>query len=203
VLRGINSDQFQFAPMPSNFLVMGRYRFSMLVFAALASLAFATTQRPAKLVSFPSTKAAAVSPDGYFAVINVDSDAEPHHTLFLENRESKTRRKLMEYGRHVEVLWNPSSTEFAVNDYTGSNVAACLVFAITDGGPARNVIDAVQPTITDAKERATLRDSSHIYWVAVRWASPTLLVVKIWGHTDVSPSRGFQYFHTYDATNIR
>jgi len=169
----------------------------------LAALAAATSGGATKLVSFPSTRTEAVSPDRRFAVVNVDSDTEPYHTLFLENRQSKTRRKLLEYGRHVEVLWNPNSTSFAVTDYAGSNVAECLVFSVSDGGESRNVADALQGTITNPKEQASLRDSSHIYWAAVRWKSPHSLLVTVWGHTDVAPARNFQYFHTYNVPSSR
>jgi hypothetical protein len=72
------------------------------------------------------------------AVVNVDSDAEPNHTLFLENRNTNTRRKLLEYSRHVEVLWNSNSTSFAVTDYAGSNVADCLVLGFHNN-KAQNV----------------------------------------------------------------
>jgi len=116
---------------------------------------------------------------------------------------AKPRRKLLEYGRSVEVLWNPNSTSFAVTDYAGSNVADCLVFSVTDGGEPQNVADALSGNITNPKEQASLRDSSHIYWTAVRWKSPHSLLVKVWGHTDVAPARNFQYFHTYNVPSGR
>jgi len=169
----------------------------------LAVLVPATSEGATKPVSFPSKRTEAVSPGHRFAIVNVDSDTEPHHMLFLADRQRKTRRKLLEYARQVEVLWNPDSFTFAVTDYAGSNVADCLVFSVTDDGEPRNVADALWGTITNPKEQASLRDSSHIYWTAVRWKSPHSLLVKVWGHTDVPPARNFQYFHTYNLPSGR
>lgn len=156
-----------------------------------------------ELVSFPSKQTQAVSPDGRFAIVNVDSDTEPHHMLFLENRQHKTRRKLMEYGRSIEVLWNPSGTSFAVTDYAGSNLAECLVFSVNDSEAPRNVADALQTSITNLKEQVSLRESSHVYWTAVRWKSSDSLLVRVWGHTDSTPAKSFQYFHTYKLPTRR
>ncbi len=170
----------------------------VVVLIAFAASGAAASRGNAKPVSFPSTQTEAISPNGSFAVINVDSDAEPYHSaLFLENRHTKTRRKLLDYGRHVEVLWNPNSTLFAVTDYAGSNVAECVVFSTQNSSPPQNVGDALQSTLRNSKEIASLRDSMHIYWAAVRWTSPHALIVRVFGHTDVNPSHEFEYFHTY------
>jgi hypothetical protein len=163
---------------------------------AATVVALAASNSTARLVSFPSAQTQAVARDGRFAVVNVDSDTEPHHTLLLENRQTKSTRKILEYDRSVEVLWNPDSTMFAVNNYAGSNVGECLIFLINKAASV-NVGDVLQNGTTNRDEISTLHASDHIYWAAVRWMSPQLLKVKLWGHTDVSPYREFQYYHTY------
>jgi hypothetical protein len=183
---------------------MSTYRLSLacalIVVFALSVVAQSRTAAP---VSFPEAASEAVSPNGQFAVVNVDSDAEPHHTLFLENRQTKARQKLMDYERHVEVLWNPNSTTLAVTDYAGSNIAECLLFSVSDPRQPENVADVLRKTIKNSKELAILRKGGHTYWRAVRWTSPHTLVVKVWGHTDENPSQSFEYFHTYHANNGR
>jgi len=153
------------------------------------------------IVSFPS-EATAVSPDGRFSVVSVDSntfsDLGQDHILFLQDMQTQAKRKLLDYYRSVDVLWNPDSSSLAVTNYVGSNVADCLVFFIATDRKSVNVADKLR--ITDPQEVATLDKSSHIYWGAVRWTSSQSLLVKVWGHTDAQPVRGFEYFHTYQLT---
>jgi hypothetical protein len=148
-------------------------------------------------VSFPSAHTHAVAPDGRFAVVNVDSDKEPYHALFLEDRQTNSWRKVLEYDRSVEVLWNPDSSAFAVNNYAGSNVGECLILFTKGKTAPVNVGDALLDRMASGEELSTLHISDHIYWTAVRWTSPGLLKVKVWGHTGVNPVRDFQYFHAY------
>jgi len=107
----------------------------------------------------------------------------------------------MDYGRDVEVLWNPNSTSFAITDYAGSNVAECLIFAVAGGEPI-NVTDQLQQGIKNARELAVLRGNDHVYYAAVNWIDPRSLRVKVWGHGDVSPN-GFTRFYTYYLPNAR
>ena len=165
--------------------------------AVAAVAALAASNKTTHLVQFPSAQTQAVAPDKRFAVVNVDSDKEPYHALFLKDRQSRSRRKMLEYDRSVEVIWNPDSTAFAVNNYAGSNVGDCLIFFTNDKIAPVNVGDALLDRLASGAELSTLHISDHIYWTAVRWTSPELLKVKVWGHTDVNPVRDFQYFHVY------
>jgi len=147
-------------------------------------------------VSFPSNRTETASADGRFAVVNVDSDFEPHHALFLENRKTRVRRKLVEYGRSVEVLWNPNGNAFAVTDYVGSNISECFVYSTSADEAPVNVADEIQHSIANPIELASIQKNDHIYYAAVRWTSPQTLRVKVWGHGDVNPS-GFIRTYTY------
>jgi hypothetical protein len=80
-------------------------------------------------VFFPFATSTAISPDGRFAIINLDSDKEPYHTLFLADRRNHVKRKVLEYNRSVDVLWNPDSSSFALTDYMGSNVSECYLYS--------------------------------------------------------------------------
>lgn len=167
----------------------------ILIFTIFLAVSVPAAQ--SKWVSFPSQHTTAVSPDGRFAIINLDSDKEPYHTLFLEDRKDRGRRKLLEYSRSVRVLWNPNSRWFAVTNYAGSNVSECYLYST----------DAVRPKIDIEKEiiarmspseKARVQNNYHVYWEAVSWVNAITLRVKVWGHGDENPS-GFTRSYYYRA----
>src|ERR1700676_4135180 len=67
------------------------------------------------IVSFPEHSEAA-SPNGAYVIIGEENHAEPFHTAVLEDRVLKTRRKLFDYDRHIDLLWNPDNQSFALTD---------------------------------------------------------------------------------------
>ena len=167
-----------------------------LVLAAFAG-------KPGRPVSFPSKAPAAVSPDGQFAIVSVDSTSEPRHTLFLETRGSTgSRRKLLDYERQVTIIWNPTSSAFAVTNYSGSNVAECLVFLVSTDDSPMDVAGGIQQGIRNPQELASLRKNDHLYYAAIRWTSAQTLRVKVWGHGDANPS-GFRRVYTYHLPAAR
>ncbi len=169
---------------------------AVLLAAILFPIVTGAARRPSPRVAFPSNRPRVVSPDGRFALINDDSDSEPHHKLFLEDRRTKSRRKILEYGRHVDVLWNPKSTSFVVNDYVGSNFSECLLFSTIADEPPVDVGDEVQHRITSSKQLTSIRQNDHVYFAGQRWLSSRTLQVKVWGHGDIDPS-GFTRFYNY------
>jgi hypothetical protein len=173
-----------------------------VLLALLATLIFVSTGfAGSPKVAFPSSEGPAVSPDDRFAIVNVDSDKEPYHTLYLEDRENQVRRKLLDYGRSVEVLWNPESTLFAVTDYMGSNVSECFVLSTDPNQQRIDIQNEIQRRITNPPELASLQND-HVYYAAIAWTTPTTLKVKVWGHGDVNPS-GFTRFYTYTVPQNR
>jgi len=179
-------------------VVIKALQLAFLIMVALAIIpSLRASDKTIHAVSFPSAHTHAVAPDGRFAVVNVDSDKEPYHVLFLEDRQTNSRRKVLEYDRSVEVLWDPDSSAFAVNHYAGSNIGECLILFTKGQTTPVNVGDALLDRMVRGVELSTLHKSDHIYWTAVRWTSPEVLKVKVWGHTDVSPVQDFQYFHAY------
>jgi hypothetical protein len=149
----------------------------------------AVGEPPPVLVSFPSDRTQIASPDGKYSIVNVDDDStDPHHTLYLEDRIANSRKKLLSYGRHVDVLWNPDSTAFAINDFVGSDFAECKVYSIRE-----DVLPVDVATLVTDRELADLQKNHHVYFAVVRWLSPKTLKVKMWGYGDAHPS-GFTRF---------
>lgn len=165
------------------------------VFAITVVLSLGRAATTSRLISFPSSRIA-VSPNGRFAVIDPDSDEQRYHSLFLEDRRTHERRKLLEYQRWVEVLWNPNSTSFAVNDHMGSNISESYVYS-TD--PDKQRIDVEGKILAQMKtpgEKASVTQNLHVYWEAVRWVDSKTLRVKVWGYGEANPG-GFTRYYKY------
>jgi hypothetical protein len=176
-------------------------RYSKVVMpVALAAISlcvpFARAQQPhPKPIAFPE-HSRAVSPDGRYVLVGVDADTEPNHTVFLEDLRLKTRRKLFDYDRHIDLLWNPNSTSFAVSDYAGSDYSRCNIVSVTENVPLVQVWDELVKAAT-AKGQKSLLQNDHVYVAATEWISPKVLKVKVWGHGEVNPS-GFTRFYEYE-----
>jgi hypothetical protein len=116
--------------------------------------------------------------------------------VFLEDRRMKTRRKLFECGRSIEILWNPDSESFVLSDYAGSDYSECKIISVQDRVPSIDVWDRIVKGITLRQQR-TLLKNHHVCIETKEWISPDTPKVKIWRYGDVNPS-GFTRFYTYD-----
>jgi hypothetical protein len=178
---------------------MGLRRKHLVLLVSLLStlLAFVAhaEKHAAKSATFPE-RSRAVSPNGRYATVGVDSDAEPHHTVFLEDRKLKTRRKLFTYERSIDLLWNPDSKSFALTDYGGSDFSLCSIISIYEKVPSVDILEKVVKAVS-AKERKTLLENHHVYIVATEWFDSDRLRVKVWGYGEVNPS-GFTRFYIFD-----
>jgi hypothetical protein len=162
------------------------------------SLCVASTQGQQphiKAVSFPE-HSRAVSPNGHYAIVGVDSDTEPFHTVFLEDLRLRTRRKLFDYGRHIDLLWNPDSKSFALTDYAGSDYSSCSIVSVDENVPPIQLWDELVKAVTGNDQKSLLK-KHHVYIAATQWIDSGTLRVKVWGYGDVNPS-GFTEFYTYD-----
>lgn len=145
-------------------------------------------------VSFPA-QSEVVSPDGRYALSNVDSELDPHHTVFLEDRVRKTRRKLFNYGRHVVVLWNSESRLFAVTDFVGSDTSKCTVFSVDEKSAPLPVLDLLLRQLGEEEKRRLQSQlgNHHAYVEGWMWNAPRSLTLKVWGYGDNDPA-GFTEF---------
>jgi len=162
---------------------------SPLIMQATAS------QASPQIVSFPEQSQAA-SPNARYAIVGEENHAEPFHTAILEDRVLKTRRKLFDYDRHIDLLWNPDSKSFAVTDYEESDYSRCSIIFIDQTVPTIRVWDKLVKALTE-RERKSLVENHHVYVAAVEWVSASALKVKVWGYGEVNPS-GFTRFYSYD-----
>jgi hypothetical protein len=148
-----------------------------------------------KAVSFPEHPRA-VSPNGHYAIVGVDSDTEPFHTVFLEDLRLRIRRKLFNYGRHIDLLWNPDSESFALTDYAGSDYSRCSIVSVDENVPPIQLWDELVNTVAGNEQKGLLKNH-HVYIAATEWFDSGTLKIKVWGHGEVNSS-GFTRVYTYD-----
>jgi hypothetical protein len=147
-------------------------------------------------IGFPE-HSRATSPNRDYALVNVDRETEPYHTVFLENRKLKTRRELFHYGRGIDVLWNPDSQFFALTDHAGSDYSLCSIICVDEKVPAIDVWTDLRKRIAPS-ERRLMESNHHVYIEAISWDGPKTLKVKIWGYGELSPhGNGFTRFYSY------
>ena len=146
-------------------------------------------------VSFPE-QSQAVSPDGRYAVVGVNSNIEPYHTVFLEDRNVKARRKLFTYDRHIVVLWNADSKLFAVTNYVGSDNSRCTIISIDEKAQPIEVLGVLSHQLAEAswKRLQNQLSNHHAYVEAVVWDGPMSLQVKVSGYGDAD-RKGFAEFY--------
>lgn len=142
----------------------------------------------AALVHYPENQGKAASPDRVYALYNRNSDREPTHSLYIQSQTSGIDQKVLDYGRHIDVMWSPGSDAFFVNDYSGSSEANCLVF-FTDGLRRLDV----NSLLKGISEKDFL-GSDHLYATCKKWNKDGL-ILAVWGHGDSYPN-GFnrEYF---------
>jgi hypothetical protein len=157
-------------------------------------LAIASQESP-KIVSL-SDQSHAVSPNGRYVIVGEENHAEPFHTAILEDRVLKTKRKLFDYDRHIDLLWNPDSKSFAVTDYEESDYSRCSIIFTDRTHPTIRVRDKLANALKGI-ERETLLANHHVYIAAVEWTGAGALKVKVWGYGELNPS-GFTSFYRYD-----
>jgi hypothetical protein len=179
--------------------IRNRILLTPLTLAALSLCVPSTrAQQPhTKPIAFPETSRA-LSPNGRYALIGVDSDSEPNHTVFLEDQQLKTRRRLFNYDRHIDLLWNPDSESFAVSDYAGSDYSRCSIVSVNKNVPPVQVWDELVKVAT-ANERKSLLRNDHVYIAGTDWITSRVLKVKVWGNGEVDPA-GFTRFYTYEIS---
>src|SRR5258707_12492707 len=93
------------------------------------------SQASTNIVSFPEQSQAA-SPNARYVIIGGQNHAEPFHTAILEDRVLKTRRKLFDYGRHIDILWSPDNKSFALSDYEERDYSRCSIIFVGQTIPA-------------------------------------------------------------------
>jgi len=122
------------------------------------------------------------SPNNQFTLRYVDgpdingNDPMHSHQLFLMGQPPK----LIKSGLgNVDVLWAPDSMAFILNDWIGSNLARAYVYRI---GDLEHPI-ALLPTAWDKQDDNKFVCST-LYIYGSKWVSPTVVELKVSGHSE-------------------
>jgi hypothetical protein len=164
-------------------------RLTFLLCAALSCASVASSANTTT-IKFPGGVSQAPSPDGRFAVLNIDQDREPNHILSLYDRKRGSNFSLFTYRRHVDVSWSQDSKFFFVNDYTESDLADCVVVDV-DGQKQRKISAILRQEIIDFMK---VFKGSHVYVTCATWHSNDDLVVSVAGYGDGSPKNAERRF---------
>jgi hypothetical protein len=134
--------------------------------------------------TFPE-ESEAPSPNGRYVIVGENSDSEPHHTVFLEDRILNIRRKLFSYDSHIVLLWNLNSRVFAVTDFVGTYVGTdrgrCTIWSVEEKVPQIQVLDLIFGELADSgrKRIESILRNQHAYIAAYTWSGPMKIEVVV------------------------
>lgn len=149
-----------------------------------------------KSIFFPE-QSEAVSPDGKYALIGMDSNSEPHHTVFLNDRVHHTQRKLFDYDGEVGLMWNPSSKLFAVTNYVDINHSRCSIFSVDRRSLPLQVSDLLFSELAESEQLMVKKAMTNrrVRVGAQDWDGPLELKVTIYAFGAANPD-GFEASYT-------
>lgn len=121
--------------------------------------------------SFPNNSEWIASPDGKYAVGNLNRDKPDQdsnsHELQLKNISSGAVTSILSYGRHVDVMWSPEGSRLAVTNHSGSDVSDCLIF---DPKSSQSPIELTLLLEQQIADFQALMKDSHLYVECGRWS---------------------------------
>ena len=146
---------------------------------------------------FPSA-GSSESPDGKWRVIckSPTNDVNQAGHLLLLKRSHGGTLNIRRFDRSCDVLWSPDSSHFALSDWWASDKADVFVCSVAKPQSSRSVTKNFPGYLIPADE---LR--GHCYFEAHKWLNRHLLVIKVSGHTDEVPVRGFEHEYVFDCAS--
>jgi hypothetical protein len=155
----------------------------------------------AQMLSFPGTRPEVKSPDGRYVIQNHDDEKqEPAHFLVLIDKKSGSTKTLYAYGRHVDVLWSPTSLALIVNDYEGSDAAHPLLFKAPWKNRGIDLRGELLRFLRSRHEAKSALENHHVYVTAKQWLRGDEILCQITGYGDVDPN-GFTHHYVYKIGN--
>jgi len=101
--------------------------------------------------SFPE-QTHAISPDGRYWIVDVKSNSEPHHTVFLEDCVRDTKRFLFNYDRRVVLMWTPNSQWFTATIEIGPDSTRSSIYSVDENIPPINVLDLLLSQLAESEQ---------------------------------------------------
>ena len=153
----------------------------------------------AQKVSFPGPKSETRSPDGRYAIRNVDDEeAQPPHSLTLIDSSSGKQYKIRDYGRHVEVLWSPASDAFIVNDFEGSDSTRPILYPLPWRDEEIDLLKELTDFLRTRGEEKLVLQNDHVYLSVNRWLNSREVLCRLEAYGEASPhGSGFEGNYVY------
>ncbi len=143
--------------------------------------------------SFPASSRAAWSPDKHFSISSVDHDSgELAYSLILKDASTGQAKKILDYGRHVDVAWAKDSSFFYVNDFAGSDFSTCVVLDPVSG----EQIDLAEVMKKNAGADSALWSNHHRFITCSAWKKGDV-IVSFAGNGDAAQA-GFEQQYQFD-----
>ena len=163
----------------------------------------ALASRKNHAVGFPSASNKSESPNGRYALVNVDRpdeiDADDNwHSIFLIDAKTGAKTLFYKYGRGVDVAWSPDSNAVVVNDYWGSNVSRSVLFELDQMKRRVDIGERLMKSGRPEREKESIKTADHVYACVVEWLSDNTVMLKIYGYNGVDP-HGFTLVYAYDV----
>jgi len=157
-----------------------------------------------KMVALPGEVSQIVSPDGRWALVNIDSENNEinkflgdNHALYLMELGSDKMIHIYSYARHVDILWSNGGSMLLINDYAGSNYSFPIVVEMNSGCSKINVKEKLMEQFPNTY--SVLR-SHHLYIEGTEWLNARHLKVEVHGYGDTAPN-GFTLWFEYTIGN--
>jgi hypothetical protein len=183
-----SKDPYYLGAVPSNHCHSLRNALAVCVLSL--TVIFAVPFQSQASRNFPGGKSEITSPDGRYAVLNVDHNEEYRHVLFLKHKTTEKVRQVYEYTRSANIVWSPDSRHFAIDDGAGSDYTETKILSVDEGVPG---ID-VQKEILDKANYVS--GGHHEYFYVAYWIDPRRVVVYHWGYGREDPN-GFCDCYVY------
>ena len=171
--------------------VIGTRLLSVFLFSTMLSQA--NTQK----VTFPRSRSEAKSPNGRYTIRNADDEKqEVAHTLTLIDTRSSSSSQIYSYGRHVDVLWSPTSRAFVVNDYEGSDASRPVLFTIPLADQPLDLREKLTYFLRSQGKAKRVEGNHHVYFTVQRWLNGDKILCQVTGYGDADP-KGFTERYVY------
>lgn len=115
--------------------------------------------------------------------------------LWIERQGRSDRRFVKDFERSLSISWSPNSRLFFVNDFYASNAADCHIY---DPVTLKSTEVADLLVAGDGRARKYLK-AGHSYLDAERWINSNEILVRLHGHFDEPPARGFSLKYRLDV----
>jgi hypothetical protein len=162
-----------------------------------------------KAIHFPGEISEARSPNGRYALVNIDAETEAqadsigaNHALLLRDVRFNTSQPLYKYNRHIEATWSPDGDGLAITDYRSSDQSTCEIISLSK---QLRRVDLWERFMRNPDVDSTLFKEHHVYIEAASWVSDDVVQVNVRGYGQSAPQGStlrYLYFIAGDSLKV-